>query len=227
MRANWAASDHALSVREKAFPMGIFSNRCGRLTDQKLMQGVQRRDTSAFDELYSRYSRRLLSYFHRELGGDGQKAQDFLQDLFLKIVEKPDSFDTSKNFSTWIFTVAYNMCKNEYRRLDVRRNTEENVRMEQVTQHSEAHGRNPEQRMDQDKFETALLAELQELGDGHRSAFLLRHQQNLSIKEIAEVLGCSEGTVKSRLFYATQKLAARLKAFNPYPTEVSKNEKSE
>ncbi len=206
--------------------MAIFSNRYGRFTDEKLMQGIQRRDTSAFDELYSRYSRRLLSYFHRELGGDEQKAQDFLQDLFLKIVEKPDSFDADRSFSTWIFTVAYNMCKNEYRRLDVRKNAEEHVRVEQVTRHSGAHSRNSEERIDQDKFERVLLAELQELSDGHRSAFLLRHQQNLSIKEIAEVLGCSEGTVKSRLFYTTQKLAARLKAFNPYPTEVSTDEES-
>jgi RNA polymerase sigma-70 factor (ECF subfamily) len=227
MRMGGGASCHALYRTKEAFRVAIFANRYSRLTDEKLMQGIQRRNMSAFDELYSRYSQRLLSYFHRELGGDEQKAQDFLQDLFLKIVEKPDSFDTSRSFSTWIFTVAYNMCKNEYRRLDVRRNAEDDVRMEQVTRHSEAHSGNPEEGMDQAKFERVLLTELQELGDGHRSAFLLRHQQNLSIKEIAEVLGCSEGTVKSRLFYATQKLAARLKAFNPYPTEVFKNERSE
>ena len=74
-------------------------------------------------------------------------------------------------------------------------------------------------------FEKGLSAELDKLDDGHRTAFLLRYQQNLSIREIGQILGCSEGTVKSRLFYTTQKLAAKLKAFNPYKAEVPTDEK--
>ena len=64
--------------------MPLFQKKYDTLTDEKLMAHIQRGDTAAFDELYTRYSKRLLYYFHRMLGGDGEKAQDFLQDLFLK-----------------------------------------------------------------------------------------------------------------------------------------------
>jgi len=189
------------------------------------MQCIQRGDASAFSELYDRYSKRLLFYFYRELGGDEEKAQDFLQEIFLKIVEKHALFDTEKKFSTWIFTVAYNMCKNEYRRLEVRKIVENNVEMEAISHDNESEYHQVEKQTDQKMFERALLAQLEKFDDGHRSTFLLRYQQNLSIKEISEVLACSEGTVKSRLFYATRKLARKLKAFNPYRIEVPKNER--
>jgi len=189
------------------------------------MKLIQRGDASAFDELYHRYSRRLLLYFFRELGCDEQKAQDFLQDAFLKILEKPDLFDPERKFSTWIFTVAYNMCKNEYRRLQAREIVENNVDIDGISRGCESEYHPSEQNVDTKMFEKALLAELEKFDDGHRTAFLLRYQQNLSIKEIGEILGCSEGTIKSRLFYTTQKLAAELKAFNPYKSEVSTDEK--
>jgi RNA polymerase sigma-70 factor (ECF subfamily) len=117
------------------------------------------------------------------------------------------------------------MCKNEYRRLQVRQIVETNPDMDEVLPDCESEYHPSEKKVDQKTFEKALSTELDQLDDGHRTAFLLRHQQNLSIREIGEVLGCSEGTVKSRLFYTTQKLAAKLKAFNPYKAEVRTNGK--
>jgi RNA polymerase sigma-70 factor (ECF subfamily) len=205
--------------------MVIFKNKYKKFSDEELMGCIQRGDTSAFDELYNRYSRRLLFYFFRELGGDQEKAQDFLQEIFFKIVDKPGLFHTEKKFSTWIFTVAFNMCKNEYRRLEVREIVENNVNMDEALQGLESEYHPAEQNVDQKVFKHALFEELEKFDDGHRSVFLLRYQQNFSIKEIGEIFGCSEGTVKSRLFYTTQKLAAKLKAFNPYKAEVSTDEK--
>ena len=205
--------------------MAIFKHKYKNLSDEKLMEFIQQKDTSAFDELYRRYSQRLLLYFYRTLGGDQDKAQDFLQDIFIKIVEKPELFDSHKSFSTWIFAVAYNLCKNEYRRLGVREIIETNPNMDQVLQDFESEHHPTEKKVDQKIFQKALFDELGKIDDGHRNAFLLRYQQNLSIKEICEILGCSEGTVKSRLFYTTKKLAFKLQAFNPYKTEVSKDER--
>jgi RNA polymerase sigma-70 factor (ECF subfamily) len=205
--------------------MAIFRNRYKKFTDEELMQYIQQGNISAFDVLYSRYSKRLLFYFYRELGGDEEKAQDFLQEIFLKIVEKHSLFDTERKFSTWIFSVAYNMCKNEYRRLQVREIIVTNPDMNAIAEDSESQYQLTEQDMDREVFEKALFAELESFEDGQRSTFLLRYQQNLSIKEISEILGCSEGTVKSRLFYTTRKLARKLKAFNPYIAEVPKDEK--
>jgi RNA polymerase sigma-70 factor (ECF subfamily) len=205
--------------------MAIFRNKYGKCSDEKLMQCIQRADTSAFNELYDRYSRRLLHYFFRELGGDEAKAQDFLQEIFLKVVEKPKLFNVEKRFSTWIFTVAYNMCKNEYRRMEVREIVENSADVDAISHDGEGEYQHAEQKVDQKSFEKALLAELEMFEDGHRSAFLLRYQQDFSIKEISEVLTCSEGTIKSRLFYTTRKLARKLQAFNPYKTEVPTDEK--
>src|ERR1700712_473931 len=74
----------------------------------------------AFTELYERYSKKMLYFFYQRLYQDKQKAQDFLQDLFLKILEKPQLFNADKKFKTWIYTLAANMCKNEYRKDAVR-----------------------------------------------------------------------------------------------------------
>lgn len=78
---------------------------------------------------------------------------------------------------------------------------------------------------DQRQFFSALQNELDQMEIEQQTTFLLRFQQNLSIKEISNILECSEGTIKSRLFYTTKKLAARLKDFNPNNTEVPLNAK--
>ena len=85
------------------------------------MKYTQNGNINALGLIYDRYKNRLFVFFLRMLGGDQIKAQDFLQEVFLKIVEKPNLFDSNKMFSSWIFTIAYNLCKNEYRRLAVRK----------------------------------------------------------------------------------------------------------
>ncbi len=182
------------------------------------MELIQQSDSLAFDELYQRYSQRLLYYFFRMFGGDEAKAQDFLQDLFLKIIEKPDQFASKHKFTSWIFTVAHNMCKNEYRRLSVRQVIDDNTDLDSV---SIGEGSKLiEQQIDQKIFENQLSQELQKLNPDYQSTFILRFQENLSIKEISNILACSEGTVKSRLFHATRKLMKQLQEFNPHQVEV-------
>ena len=91
-------------------------------TDEDLMILVNWNDSFAFEELYCRYSKILLHFFYQMLGGDELQSQDFLHDVFLKIIEKPYLFNQSKNFKTWIFQISYNKCKNEYRRREIRNN---------------------------------------------------------------------------------------------------------
>jgi RNA polymerase sigma-70 factor (ECF subfamily) len=193
----------------------IFKKKHKQASDEQLMESIQQGDTIAFDELYQRYSQRLLYYFHRMFGGNKEKAQDFLQDLFLKIIEKPEQFISKHKFTSWIFTVAHNMCKNEYRRLDVRKIIENDISLDSVPSEFE-NGCHPiEQTIDQNIFENQLLRELTKMNPDYQTTFLLRFQENLKIKEISEILECSEGTVKSRLFHTTRKLMNRLNEFNP------------
>lgn len=199
-------------------------------SDEQLMAEVQNGSAGSFEELYHRYSKRLLVYFYRMLGSE-EKAQDFLQDIFLKIIEHPQTFHTNRPFSNWIFSVAANMCKNEYRHQEVRRNFDQNAGAK-----DEMIQTNPESGIaagiDHSQFSNRLAREIRHMDADHRNTFLLRFQENFSIKEISQILNCPEGTVKSRLFYTTQKLAARLKDFDPSrqvesstSTEVKQHEK--
>jgi len=193
--------------------MAILSRKLKACSDEELMESVKVGEETAFDELYNRYSKRLLVYFYRMLGRNEEKAQDFLQDIFLKIIEKPHLFSSKNRFSSWVFTVANNMCKNEYRRLGVR-NRVVNERDLNVFPHPSENNR-LEKNVAENEFKEFLFKELTKVNQLKQNTFLLRFQENFSIKEISEILECSEGTVKSRLFYTTKYLAKKLKAFNP------------
>jgi RNA polymerase sigma-70 factor (ECF subfamily) len=191
-----------------------FSNKSySSFTDEELMLYVSQGKEKAFTELYHRYARRMLYFFYQRLYQDEQKAQDFLQDLFLKILEKQQLFDGSKKFKTWIYTLAANQCKNEYRKDAVRGLKVTDFVLDDMPENLSA--LILPDRFDKNLFATNLKTELNKLDENHRLTFLLRYQEEFSINEISEILGCAEGTVKSRLFYCTKKLALRLRAFNP------------
>ncbi|MGH1363154.1 MAG: RNA polymerase sigma factor [Calditrichia bacterium] len=194
-----------------------------QLSDEQLMERVKAiRDTPAFEELYGRYSKRLLIYFLRMLGGDEAKAQDFLQDLFIKIIEKRHQYQDGAKFSSWLYTIAGNMCKNEYRSLKVRRIIDREANPDSYT--TEDVRTKIESSLDGLKLQTKVLRKLEDFDVYQRSAFLLRFQEQLSIREISTIMNCAEGTTKSRLFYVTRKLAKALQAWHSVTNEVNTNE---
>jgi len=191
-----------------------------KYSDEELMSLIGDGDIEYLKELYHRYAKKMLYYFYRMLGGDEEKAQDFLQDVFLKIIERPDQFNMKMKFSTWIFTIASNLCKNEYRRLKVRETTQNEPDMDH---HEQELIIDQVQKINHNDFERAVQGELKKMDPEQSSTFILRYQENLSIKEIGDILNCSPGTVKSRIFYITKKLASRLKEYNPTTIEEISN----
>ena len=190
--------------------MALFSKEYAKLGDERLMELVVRGDEKAFAAIYDRYQKRLLNYFHRMLWHDREKAQDLLQDLFTKIAQRPAIYDASRPFCTWIFSVANNMCKNAYRHQEVVKNAAIHLRNgEDRVDAVAGHG------IDRENFRDRLDAELTKLDPDHKATFVMRYHEEMAIKEIAAAFGCSEGTVKSRLFYTLKKLAERLKEFGP------------
>ena len=185
--------------------------RYTEMPDEELPALIAGGDQKAFEELYKRYSQRMLRYFHRMLWKDKEKAEDFTQDLFLKIIRTPSPFDGKRKFSTWIYSVAHNMCKNEYRKQSIRNETE----YEEIAGSEPATFSEPEIQVDIKMFKSLLYEELERLDENQRTTFLLRYEENFSIKEISQVLDCSEGTVKSRLFYTLKRLSAKLHHYNP------------
>jgi len=182
-----------------------------KFSDEYLVQLLVNGDVSAFNQLYTRYNQRLLYYFYRMLGNSNEKAQDFLQDIFLKLMNKSASFDPSRKFTTWIFSIAHNMCKNEYRRMDTRKV----LVLESISDGAweEADPVFDESDIDPEEFSRQLFEELQSFDEIHKTAFLLRYREELSLKEIGQILDISEGTVKSRLFYTRKRLSERLERY--------------
>lgn len=197
--------------------MGLFRTDPKDLSDERLMELVVRGDERAFAVLYDRYQRKLLSYFHRMLWQDHERAQDFLQDLFTKIAQRPGSYDAARPFRTWLYSVANNMCKNEYRRMATRKEALPELRALNGDAVEAAGG----EALDRTRFAARLEAELDQLDPDQKATFVMRHQEDMAIKEIAVVFGISEGTVKSRLFYTLKKLAAALPEFDPRPAQTT------
>lgn len=174
------------------------------LSDEQLMRELATGCEPSFGELYDRYSERMHRYFFRMLGQDTHRADDFTQELFMKLVEKTAYFDPERRFSTWLYAVAGNMVKNEYRRLS---------RQPEPPTGIDFYGENFSEDFDNQVFAEHLTQALGELDETQRQCFVLRYQEELSVKEIAEILDCPEGTVKSRMFYTLKKLGNKLRAF--------------
>ncbi len=183
------------------------------LSDEDLISQVGAGQEAAFEELYRRHATRFLRYFYRLLHRDEVRAQDLLQDWCIRIVHHAHRFDSRQRFLPWAYTIAGNLIKNEYRSRSVRQ-------IVTVTDDPTKWGEPSEEwkeGLDREAFRTALAQAVSDLSFTHREAFLLRYQEDLSIKDIASIVDCSEGTVKSRLFYALKKLSVALAAFHPCP----------
>ncbi|MDP5168744.1 MAG: sigma-70 family RNA polymerase sigma factor [Bacteroidia bacterium] len=188
------------------------------MTDEQLMLQTAAGKEAAFAELYRRHGTRFLRYFYRLLNRDEVRAQDLLQDWCIRVVNSAPRFDAQQKFLTWGYTIAGNLVKNEYRSRSVR-----NIMT--VTDEPGKWGEPIEELkdgIDREAFRKAVQEEVENnLSEAHREVFLLRFQEDLPLKDIAAIVNCSEGTVKSRLFYALKKLSLALAAFHPCPKPIS------
>lgn len=173
-------------------------------TDEALMREIIRRNERAFAVLYDRYGPRMYRYLYRMLWRDAAKAEDFTQEIFLKIIEKPHLFDLNRNFRTWIYKLATNLCKNEYRRPpSPLQNWDEPDNWEALL---------PE-KLDQELFKQHLSQSIAQLSEAHRHCFILRYQEEMSVSEISEIIACPEGTVKSRLHHALRAVVEQMECW--------------
>jgi RNA polymerase sigma-70 factor, ECF subfamily len=164
-------------------------------SDEELMQYIAKGEPRAFEVLYSRYSAPMYRFFYRMLWQDEALAQDFTQDIFLKIIEKSHLFDTKKQFSTWIYSIANNACKNAYRNKKPIENIDN-----QIIEYDDNFEFNYDKKLQYQHLTQAI----EQLSFEHRECFVLRFLEDKSVKQIADIIGIAEGTVKSRLHHATQ-----------------------
>ena len=176
-------------------------------SDEALMvQVMDHHSHAALVELHKRYSKKLLGYFIKMLNKDVDLAQDFVQEIFLKLMEKKHLFDPEKKFYSWIFAIASNMCKTAYRQHG------KTISLHPELNHPAGLGENLAEKT---LFLKALQRGIDDLEHHHKTVFVLRYLEHFSLNEIAEITESSLGTVKSRLFYSTKKITDQLKHFDP------------
>ncbi len=182
------------------------------LDDAQVVQAFLDGRERAFDELVARYQVRLLNFVYRTVG-DRERAEDLVQEVFIRIYRHLHRFDQTKKFSTWAYTIASNLAKNELRN----RSRNPLVLFQTIKRNWEADHR-PLQFEDSssrpdDLFHKRHLRELVEqsvsqLPEHHRVVFVLRELEGKTYEEIADITGCNLGTVKSRLNRARNNFAA-------------------
>ncbi|WP_066758289.1 RNA polymerase sigma factor [Crocinitomix algicola] len=190
--------------------MKLFKKDYKAYSDEDLMRFFLKGDRKAFEQIYDRYEKYMINFFYRKLWSDREKASDFTHDLFTKLIDNPKAFDPSRSFKTWLFSLANNMCKNEYKKQEIRKPTSYDI-PEGVDPKSGTVL--PDSQVDKNNFNEQLKTELDKLNEKHRQVFMLRHFEGLSLKEIAEILEINNGTVKSRLHFATKTLASKLEVY--------------
>lgn len=187
------------------------------LNDEELVTAhLQGRD-GAFQELFHRYRDRLVHFITRKTG-DSDRAQDLVQEAFIRVTRHLHRFDTTKKFSTWVYTIASNLSKNELRN----RSRSPLVLFQKLTtnwddDHRPLQFEDTTMRPD-DLYRKRYLRRLveetvAELPEHHRLVFRLRELEGKSYEEIAEITGVNLGTVKSRLHRARNSFAQRIEHF--------------
>ena len=161
----------------------------------------------AFEELYRRYARRLKGFFFMQLGGDEELAADATHDVFLRAYEARSRYLEGRSVSTWLFTIAYNICRNHYR---------SNAYEAQPLATLDAEPLSDQQievQLDQATLDQALAQVLAELPAPLHQLFSLHYQEELTIPQVAEIVGIPEGTVKSRLHKTMNIIRKKLKKY--------------
>jgi len=181
------------------------------LSDADLVARFIEGESFRFNELVQRYSPRLLNFIFRVIG-DRERAEDLVQETFIRVYRHIKRFDQKKKFSTWAYTIASNLAKNE-----LRNRTRNPLIYFQTLIKDWEDDRRPLEFADKsyrpdDLFKKRYLRELvsravEQLPEHHKIVFVLRETQGKSYEEIAEITKCSLGTVKSRLNRARNNFA--------------------
>ena len=192
----------------------LISAPLSELTDEQLVSAHLVGRHGAFDVLYNRYRDRLVHFVTRKTG-DPDRAQDLVQEAFIRVTRHLKRFDTSKKFSTWIYTIASNLSKNELRN----RSRSPLVLFQKLVStwdddHRPLQFEDSSMRPD-DMYRRRFLKDLvkdtvEDLPEHHRLVFQLRELEGKSYEEISQITGVNLGTVKSRLHRARHSFAQRI-----------------
>lgn len=181
------------------------------------MLRVKQGDTAAFTELVEKYKQPVMNLAYRTVH-DPTEAEDLAQNVFVQVFKSASRYKSTAKFSTWLFTIARNLCLNEIRRrsrhpaesIDAPHPEQEDQPLQQIEDRKTA---SPPESLLQRELAQKIERALADLPENQRSAILLCRQEELSYEEIAEILGCSVSATKSLIHRGRETLKERLKAY--------------
>ncbi len=181
--------------------------------DEALVARVQRGEAAAFDELVRRYKERLYATVYH-MTSNHEDANDLVQDAFIKAFKSIGSFKRQSSFYTWVYRIAVNRTINFLKRRknrnhfsldDVDGSIQTDPDFVELMSHV-----TPRREVGLTELQGRLNEALQKLSEPHRAVVTMHDIQGMTHADIAKVMNCSEGTVRSRLFYARQQLQGLL-----------------
>jgi len=192
------------------------------LPDEDLLARFTEGDTTAFEVLLERYQRPIYNFILRSVR-DPARAEDLLQDVFLRVIQRAEDFRGQAKFSTWLYTITRNLCIDTSRKMSHRRHPSldapasrhedgapaliERVAAEQADTDRKAAGRD---------LQDAIARAVEDLPEDQREVFLMRQVEGLRFQDIAAIVGVPENTIKSRMRYALERLQAALADYQDY-----------
>jgi RNA polymerase sigma-70 factor, ECF subfamily len=175
--------------------------------ERSLLRRLRDRDERAFRELIDDHRDRVFNITYRMLGNRAE-AEDVAQEVFITVFKTIESFREESKFSTWLYRVTVNHCKNRIKYL-ARRHDRDRDELDETSQAQNGavtgapvRAANPDKALASAQMEKLLQAAIKELDDDQRVVVILRDVEELSIEEICEITGLPDGTVKSRLHRA-------------------------
>jgi RNA polymerase sigma-70 factor (ECF subfamily) len=181
--------------------------------DEALVALVRRGNSAAFDELVHRYKERLYATVYH-MTSNHEDANDLVQDAFIKAYKSIGSFKGQSSFYTWVYRIAVNRTINHLKRRknrnhfsldDVDANIQSDPDFVELMSHV-----TPRREVGLNELQEKLNEALQKLSEAHRAVVVMHDVQGMTHADIAKMMKCSEGTVRSRLFYARQQLQGLL-----------------
>ncbi|MDG2303931.1 MAG: sigma-70 family RNA polymerase sigma factor [Candidatus Binatia bacterium] len=179
--------------------------------DAALMARVREGDWEAYRQLYEKHLDPIVRYAAK-FTGNRARAEELAQDIFLQVYRARERWEPRARFTTWLYTIAHNLCLNEVRRFDYRGRVGplENADGEPMDL-PDRKALAGEELVSGHEFEERLHTLMGELPENQRTALLLSRVEDLRYEEIGAVLGCTEQAVKSLVFRATRRLKEGLK----------------
>jgi len=185
--------------------------------DAVLMLRVKHGDRAAFAELVEKYKQPVMNLVYRTLH-DEAEAEDLAQNVFLQVYKSAKRYESRAKFSTWLFTIARNLCLNEIRRrsrhpADSIEETHAEHEDQPRQQFEDKKIASPPEKLLHGELAQKIEEALAELPENQRTAVLLCRQEELSYEEIAEILGCSLSATKSLIHRGRETLKEKLKPY--------------